>query len=87
MPSKVRVCSVKMERGGKAYLVTAFGEIFEGGEALHFDIFNLVSCGIHLGNDDFIVVLELLAQLVPDGGQLLAVSAPGGICGRAAANS
>ena len=81
---KDRVCSVKMGRErGKAYLVTVFGEIFKGGEALHFDIFDLVSCGIHLGNDDFVIVLELLAQLIPDGGQLLAVSAPGGICGRA----
>lgn len=55
-------------------LVVALLEELDGGEALHLDVLNLVGGGVHLGNDDALVVLELLAQLVPDGSQLLAVA-------------
>lgn len=54
-------------------------EELEGGEAVDFDRFDLVGCGVHLGDDDVSAVLVLLAQLLPDWGQLFAVSAPGGI--------
>ena len=43
----------------------------------HRDSGKLVSSHVDLGDDDAVVVLEVLAQLVPDGGQLLAVATPG----------
>lgn len=46
---------------------------------MDFDRFDLVGCGVHLCDDDVGAVLVLLAQLLPDRSQLLAVSAPGGI--------
>lgn len=66
---------------GTAHLtLISCGEELEGGEAVDFDRFDLVGCGVHLCNDGVGAVHVLLAQLLPDGGQLLAVSAPGGIC-------
>ena len=43
---------------------------------MNFDVFQLVGGGIHLGDDDVFLILELLAELVPNGRQLFAVSAP-----------
>jgi hypothetical protein len=54
-------------------LVLPLGEELDRGETLDFDIFELVGRGVHLGDDDVLGVLELLAQLVPDGHKLLAV--------------
>ena len=54
-------------------------EEFDGGEGVNFDILDFVGGGIHLGDDDVFLVLELLAQLVPDGRQLLAMAAPGSV--------
>ena len=39
----------------------------------------LVGSGVHLGDDDVLVVGILLSELVPGGGELFAVSAPGGV--------
>lgn len=39
-------------------------------------MFQLVGSGIDLGDDDAFVVLVLLAELIIDGRQLFAVSAP-----------
>ena len=44
---------------------------------LYRDSGKLVGGHIDLGDDDGVVVLEVLAQLVPDGSQLLAVATPG----------
>ena len=44
---------------------------------LYRDSGELVGGHIDLGDDDGVVVLEVLAQLVPDGSQLLAVATPG----------
>merc|ERR1711963_602445 len=60
-------------------LIAVLGEVLEGGEALDLDRLDLVGGGVHLGNHNILTVLELGAKLVPDGGQLLAVSAPRGI--------
>lgn len=51
-------------------------EELERGEAVHFDCLDLIGCGVHLGDDDVRARGVLLAQLVPDGSQLLAVAAP-----------
>lgn len=59
-------------------LITSREEL-QGGEAVDFDRFNLVGCRVHLRNHDVSTVLVLLAQFLPDGSQLLAVAAPGGI--------
>ena len=59
--------------------VSAGGEELERGEAVHFHCLHLVGRGVHLGNDYVLVVLVGLSQLIPDGGQLLAVTAPWGI--------
>jgi hypothetical protein len=42
----------------------------------HLDVTELIGSGVQLGNDDRLVILEVLTQLVPDRGKLLAVSAP-----------
>ena len=57
-------------------LICALLEEFDGGEALDLDLLQLVGGGIHLGNDNVLVIGILLSQLVPDGCKLLAVSAP-----------
>ena len=44
---------------------------------LYRDSGELVGGHIDLGDDDGVVVLEVLAQLVPDGSQLLAMATPG----------
>lgn len=45
-------------------------------------MFQLVGGGVHLGDDDVIVLLEVLSQLVVDRSQLFAVTAPvGGMVG------
>jgi len=41
--------------------------------------FDFVGGGVDLRDDDVLVVLELLAQLVPNGRQFLAMTAPGGV--------
>ena len=59
-------------------LICALLEEFDGGEALDLDLLQLVGSGVHLGNDNVLVIGILLSQLVPDGYKLLAVSAPDG---------
>lgn len=54
-------------------------EELERGEAMHFDSFNLIDCGVHLGHNNVCVVFEFLTQLIPDGGQLFTVTTPWGI--------
>ena len=56
------------------HLVVSLLEELDGGEALDLDVLQLVGGGVHLGDDDLVVVGELVTQLVPDGGKLLAVS-------------
>lgn len=51
-------------------------EEFKCGEAVDFDCFDLIGSGVHLCHNDISVVLILLAQLLPDGSQLFAVSTP-----------
>merc|ERR1711994_140927 len=51
----------------------------DGGEALHLDLLQLVGSAVHLSYHNVGVVGILLAQLVPDGCELLAMSAPRGI--------
>merc|ERR1719244_87045 len=58
-------------------LVLSLLDEFDGGESLDLDVLQLVGSGIHLGNDNGLMVLVLLPQFVPDRSQLLAVSAPG----------
>lgn len=60
-------------------LITSWEE-FQCGEAVDFDSLNLVGGGVHLGDDDTLIALVLVSQLIPDGCQLFAVAAPGGIC-------
>ena len=59
-----------------AHLIAVFCKELEGGEASDVHTIHLVLGGVHLGNDDVIVRGKVFAQLVPDGGQLLAVSTP-----------
>ena len=59
--------------------VRVLGEELDGREALDLNILQFVGGGVHFGNDDLVVILELGSQLVPDGNQLFAVSAPGGV--------
>ena len=54
--------------------VVALLEELDSGEALDLDVLELVGGGVHLGDDDLVVVGELVTQLIPDGGKLLAVS-------------
>ena len=49
------------------YLICALLEEFDGGEALNLDLLQLVSGGVHLGDDNVFVVSVLLSQLIPDG--------------------
>merc|ERR1719208_125218 len=44
----------------------------DGGEALHLDLLQLVGSAVHLGDHNVGMVGVLLAQLVPDGRELLA---------------
>lgn len=60
-------------------LVVLLAEVFDCGEGRDLDALQLVGSGVHLGNDNILIVLVLLSQLVVDGGQLLAVSAPWGV--------
>ena len=59
------------------HLVVSLLEELDGGEALDLDVLQLVGGGVHLGDHDVIVVLELLTQLVVDGDELLAVAYKG----------
>lgn len=68
----------KKEKNADLAIVSSREEL-QGGEAVDFDGFNLVGCRVHLRHDDVSTVLVLLAQFLPDWGQLLAVAAPGGI--------
>merc|ERR1719466_702696 len=61
------------------YLVTSRWEKFQSGEALNFEFRNFVGGGIHLGNDDGIVILECLSEFLPFWCQLFAVTTPWGI--------
>lgn len=58
------------------YLVVSLLVELDGGEALDLGVLQLVDRRVHLGNDDRFVVLEFLAELVVDGRQLFAMSAP-----------
>ena len=48
----------------------------DSGERVDFDAFDLIDRRVHLGDDKGVVVLVLLAQLLPRGLQLLALTAP-----------
>ncbi|GMR60670.1 hypothetical protein PMAYCL1PPCAC_30865, partial [Pristionchus mayeri] len=60
-------------------LVGAGGEELDGREGLDLDVLDLQCGGVHLGDDDALVVGVLLSQLLPGGNELLAVSAPGSV--------
>ena len=68
-----------MESQNTTYLGTILGEELDGWETMHFNIFKLVCSGIHFGNNNVCVVLVFFTKLVPRGGQLFAVSAPGSV--------
>ena len=57
-------------------LVVALLEQLDGGEALDLDVFQLVGGGVHLGDDDALMVLVFLSQFVPDWSKLLAMTTP-----------
>merc|ERR1719383_1106644 len=61
------------------HLVVALLEELDGGEALDLDDLDLVGGGVHLGDNDGLAVLKVFAELVVDGLERLAVSAPGGV--------
>ena len=64
-------------RGGSTDLaLVSRREVLECWEAMHFDALDLVGRGVHLGDDGVGALGVLLSKLVPDGGQLFAVSAP-----------
>ncbi|GMR39660.1 hypothetical protein PMAYCL1PPCAC_09855, partial [Pristionchus mayeri] len=60
-------------------LVRSGGEELQGGEALDLESLNLVLGGVDLCDDDLIGGGVLLSQLLPHGGERLAVTAPGSI--------
>ena len=51
----------------------------EGGVSSDIDSIDLVGGGVHLGDGEASHVLEVSSELVPDGGELLAVAAPWGV--------
>ena len=59
-----------------AHLIAVFRKELESGKASDLHTVHFVLGGVHLGDDDVIVRGEVFAQLIPDGGQLLAVSTP-----------
>jgi hypothetical protein len=62
-------------------LLILSGEEHKSGESLDLKTLNvnLVGSRVHLGNHNILVVLEVSTDLIIDGGELLAVSAPRGI--------
>ena len=64
----------------EAHLIGILGDELQCGEGLDLNRLHLVLCGVHLGDDHVLVVSEMLSQVIPDRGQLLALSTPGGIC-------
>ena len=70
-----KILPTKLTKSGHSiYLVVSLLEQLDGGEALDLDVLQLVGGGVHLGDDDVVRVGELLAELVPDGDELLAVA-------------
>ena len=69
-------CSVSIKVDN---FICALLEQFDCWEALNLHLLQFVGSGVHLGDDDGLVVFVFLPQLVPDGSQLLAVSAPRGV--------
>lgn len=63
---------------GNAGLVV-LGEPLEGGVSTDFNTFGFVGCGVEFGDDEIRNVLDLFGKFVPDGGEFLAVTAPGGV--------
>jgi len=57
----------------------AHGEEFKSGVSSDFETFNFVGSGVELGNNKVRDILEVSGNLVPNGGKLFAVAAPGGI--------
>lgn len=49
----------------------------DGREGGDLGVLQLVDSGVDLGDNDVVVLLKVLGQLVVDGHQLFAVSAPG----------
>lgn len=43
---------------------------------MDFNCFDLIGCGVHLGHNDVSAVFVFLTELLPDGSQLFAMSAP-----------
>ena len=51
---------------------------FDGGEPLDLHVLQFIGSGVHLGNDDSLMIRVLLSKFVPNWSQLLAMSAPWG---------
>lgn len=62
------------------HLVAVFWKEFQSRKALDFDVFQLVCCRIHFGDDDVFAVLVFFPKFVPYRSQLLAMSTPRCIC-------
>lgn len=60
----------------KAHLIGIFGDKLERGEGLHLDGLQLVLCGVDLCDHHILVLSKVVPQIIPDWGQLLAMSAP-----------
>jgi hypothetical protein len=58
------------------HLIGILGDEFESGEGLDRNGLQLVLRGIHFRNDDILVLGKVISQLLPDRGQLLAMSTP-----------
>ena len=63
----------------EAHLIGILSDELQCGEGLDLNRLHLILSGVHLGDDHILVVSEMLSQVVPDRGQLLALSTPGGI--------
>lgn len=71
---------LKHEEGDVSYIFHfVIFEIFQSGEASDLDLLDLVGGGVHLGDHYVIVIFVVFSELIPDGGELFAVTAPWGI--------
>lgn len=70
-------CCLSAWSSGNAHLaLISCREEFKCGEAMDFDRFDLVGCGVHLGHNGVSAVFVFLTELLPDGSQLFAMSTP-----------
>ena len=58
------------------YLIRVFGEEFESRESFNANLLHLILCGVHLGDEYFVVIFEVLGKLLPNGSQLVAMATP-----------